>query len=127
MSARTKMRPTSELTAITVTEKGRKDRHYKFSVGEDDEILHKLKEYRDSTGRVPLSDMFSDLTEKYTKAGTMLRAARSREELTRKQLATHLEIPVSHVSAMENGKQPIDTKMAKKLAAHLRVNYKIFL
>ena len=121
------MPPTSELSAITVAAKGRKDRHYQFSVGEDDEILHKLKEYRDTKGRVPLSDMFSDLKEKYTKAGTMLRAARAREELTREQLAAHLEIPVSHVSAMENGKHPIDAKMAKKLATCLRVNYKIFL
>ena len=131
MSVRTKMRPTNDLSAITVTvtvtAKGRKVRHYQFSVGEDDEILHTLKEYRDTTGRVPLSDLFSDLKEKYTKTGALLRSARSREEFTRKQLAAYLEIPVSHVAAMENGKHPIDVKMAKKLATCLRVNHKIFL
>ena len=71
--------------------------------------------------------MFSDLKDKYTKAGALLRGARAREELTRKQLAAHLDIPVSQVSAMENGKHPIDAKMAKKLATCLRVSHKIFL
>lgn len=131
MSAHTKIPPTSDLSAITVTvivtAKGRRDRRYQFSVGEDDEILHTLKEYRDATGRVPLNDLFSDLKQKYTKAGALLRAARSREDLTRKQLAAYLEIPTNHVAEMENGKRAIDAKMAKKLSTCLMVNHKIFL
>ena len=56
-----------------------------------------------------------------------LRGARKREGLTQKQLAQLLGISQTHISEMEHGKRPIGKEMAKRLAAVLRVDYRLFL
>lgn len=56
-----------------------------------------------------------------------LRGARYRAEFTQKQLAEKLGIRQHHLSEMENAKRPIGKEMAKKLAAVLAADYKVFL
>jgi DNA-binding XRE family transcriptional regulator len=57
-----------------------------------------------------------------------LRAYRSRENLTQKQLAALTGIPQHHISEMENGKRPIGKERARKLAEALHVeNWRMFL
>lgn len=56
-----------------------------------------------------------------------LRAYRHREDLTQKQLAERTGIPQHHISEMENGKRPIGKETAKKLAAALNIDYRVFL
>jgi DNA-binding XRE family transcriptional regulator len=57
-----------------------------------------------------------------------LRAYRTRESLTQKQLATLTGIPQHHLSEMENGKRGIGKERARKLAEALHVSdYRVFL
>lgn len=57
-----------------------------------------------------------------------LRAYRTREGLTQKQLSALTDIPQHHLSEMENGKRGIGKERARKLAAALQISdYRIFL
>ena len=59
--------------------------------------------------------------------GRMLRAARTREDLSQDQLAHLTGIPQRHLSEMEHGKRTIGKERAKKLAAALQVHFSVFL
>lgn len=57
-----------------------------------------------------------------------LRAYRTRENFTQKQLAELTGIPQHHLSEMENGKRGIGKERARKLADALNVSdYRVFL
>lgn len=56
-----------------------------------------------------------------------LRAYRTREGLTQKQLFELTGIPQHHISEMENGKRSIDKERAKKLAEALHCDYRQLL
>ena len=58
---------------------------------------------------------------------TALKAYRTREGLTQKQLAELTGIPQHHISEMENGKRGIGKERAKKLAEKLNCDYRQFL
>ena len=60
-------------------------------------------------------------------AGVYLAGARHREGLTQHQLAGRCGLPQRHISEMENGKRPIGKENAKRLAAALHVDYRVFL
>jgi transcriptional regulator with XRE-family HTH domain len=57
----------------------------------------------------------------------MLRAARTREDLSQIQLAELTGIPQRHISEMEHGKRPIGKARAKKLAHVLQIDYHVLL
>jgi transcriptional regulator with XRE-family HTH domain len=57
----------------------------------------------------------------------VIRGGRGKEVLTQKQLAELTVIAQHHISEMENGKRPIGKETAKKLAAELNVDYRVFL
>jgi len=50
-----------------------------------------------------------------------LRAYRTRENLTQKELAARIGIPQHHISEMESGKRHIGKERARKLVEALRV------
>ena len=56
-----------------------------------------------------------------------LRAYRTREDLTQKQLSDLYGIPQHHISEMENGKRSIGKERAKKLAEALHCDYRQLL
>ena len=57
-----------------------------------------------------------------------LRAYRTREDLTQKDLSLMTGIPQHHISEMENGKRTIGKERARKLAQALNVSdYRVFL
>ena len=56
-----------------------------------------------------------------------LRAYRTREGLTQKQLTELTGIPQHHISEMENGKRSIGKERAKKLAKALNCDYRQLL
>ena len=56
-----------------------------------------------------------------------LRAYRTRENLTQRQLAELTGIPQRHLSEMENGKRVIGKELAKRLGKALQTDYKFFL
>jgi len=56
-----------------------------------------------------------------------LRAYRTREDLTQRELAEKVGIPQRHVSEMENRKRVIGKEMARRLAEILSVDYRALL
>ena len=56
-----------------------------------------------------------------------LQGARAKEGMTQKALAAVLKIPQANISMMEHGKRPIGKEMAKRLAAVLNTDYRLFL
>lgn len=56
-----------------------------------------------------------------------IRAYRSLENLTQRQLAELTGIPQRHISEMENGKRAIGKELAKRLGKALNADYKVFL
>ena len=63
----------------------------------------------------------------WNSGGVSIRGGRVKEGLTQKQLAELTGIAQHHISEMENGKRPIGKETAKKLAAALNINYRVFL
>jgi ribosome-binding protein aMBF1 (putative translation factor) len=63
----------------------------------------------------------------WNRGGVCIRGARGKEGLTQKQLSALTGIAQHHISEMENGKRPIGKETARKLAAVLNVDYRIFL
>jgi hypothetical protein len=75
---------------------------------------------------VPWREAFPPIPES-ERPGRMLRAARTKEDLSQTQLATLTGIPQRHISEMEHGKRPIGKERAKKLANALQIDYHVFL
>lgn len=63
----------------------------------------------------------------WNSSGVALRGARGKEGFTQKRLAELTGIAQHHISEMENGKRPIGKETARKLAAALHVDYRVFL
>jgi DNA-binding XRE family transcriptional regulator len=63
----------------------------------------------------------------WNSGGVSIRGGRGKEGLTQKQLAEMTGISQQHLSEMENGKRPIGKETARKLAAALNVDYRVFL
>jgi ribosome-binding protein aMBF1 (putative translation factor) len=63
----------------------------------------------------------------WNSGGVSIRGGRGKEGLTQKQLAELTGLAQHHISEMENGKRPIGKETAKKLAAALNIDYRIFL
>ena len=78
-----------------------------------------------NTPGTPWQTAFPALKE--NSAGVYLAGARHREGLTQQQLAERCGLPQRHISEMENGKRPIGKENAKRLAAALHVDYRVFL
>jgi predicted transcriptional regulator len=57
----------------------------------------------------------------------VLRGARSKAEITQTRLSELTGIPQRHISEMERGKRPVGKETAKKLAAILETDYRVFL
>jgi DNA-binding XRE family transcriptional regulator len=63
----------------------------------------------------------------WNSGGIAIRGGRGKEGLTQKQLTELTGIAQHHISEMENGKRPIGKETAKKLAAALKLDYRVFL
>ena len=76
---------------------------------------------------VPAEKVLSELADDVKRPATLLRGARYRAGLTQKELADKLDIRQHHLSEMEHGKRPIGKQMAKRLAAVLECDYRLFV
>ena len=120
-------RPPIEALTITIRSK-RKSRCFVVPKAKAQGLVHLIGDYEvEPDYSISSDDIFSDLNEKYTKPGALLRGARFKEGLSQKELARRLGIPQSHISEMEHGKRPIGKKMSQRLSKVLKLNYKIFL
>lgn len=78
-----------------------------------------------SADSIPATEVFPDLAT--NPHGIYLKGSRYREGITQVHLAETTGIPRRHISEMENGKRTIGKERAKKLAAALQVDYRMFL
>lgn len=76
---------------------------------------------------VPADDVFQSLTEKYSKAGALLRGLRVREGLNQIEFAKIIDTTQANLSSMENGNRPIGKNKAKLIAEKFDVDYRYFL
>ena len=73
------------------------------------------------------SQTVQKLDAKYTRAGACLQGSRVKEGLSQVAPATKLWISQANLSKMDVGKRPIGKAMAKRIAAILNVDCRIFL
>ena len=78
-----------------------------------------------SSSSVPWREAFPEFAT--NELGTCLTGARKKKGLTQETLSGLTGIPRRHISEMENSKRPIGKMTAKKLAAALDVDYRVFL
>jgi DNA-binding XRE family transcriptional regulator len=74
-----------------------------------------------------IDDLFSDLTQKYSEQGVLLKGLRYREGLSQIEFAKKISISQTNLSAMENGKRTIGKEFAKRIADLFGLDYRIFL
>lgn len=83
-----------------------------------------LKEIIEMLNPEETERLFKKLVSDSGKPSAALRAYRKRQSLTQKELAKTSGIPLSHISAMENGQRPITPTEARKLALPLNIHFK---
>ena len=76
---------------------------------------------------VPADDVFQSLTEKYSKAGALLRGLRVREGLNQIEFAKIIDTTQANLTSMENGNRPIGKNKAQLIAEKFDVDYRYFL
>ena len=116
MQVHTKMHPTDDM--ITLRLKVHRHnaplvRRYAETVESEEERTYTV------------SEVFPEYMGKESQVA--LRAYRTREDLTQKQLSELTGIPQHHISEMENGKRSIGKERAKKLAEALHCDYRQLL
>ena len=82
--------------------------------------------FADVSDLIPVSELFEDFKEE-SLPGVALLGARTKENITQKQLSKLTGIPQSHISVMENNKRTIGKKRAMILGKALKISYKVFL
>ncbi|MGC1182017.1 helix-turn-helix domain-containing protein [Legionella sp.] len=70
---------------------------------------------------------FKDLTERYGKAGALLKGIRIREGLNQTEFAKLIGTTQANLSSMEKGTRPIGKNKAKIIAEKFGVDYQYFL
>ena len=76
---------------------------------------------------VSADEAFKDLTDRYSKAGALLKGIRIREGLTQVEFAKLIGTTQANLSSMENGTRPIGKTKAKLIAEKFGVDYRYFL
>ena len=76
---------------------------------------------------ISADEAFKDLTDRYGKAGALLKGIRVREGLTQIEFAKLIGTSQANLSSMENGTRPIGKNKAKLIADQFGVDYRYFL
>ena len=116
MQVHTKKHPIDDMVTLRLTV----HRHNASLVRRYAEIVESQEE-RTYT----IAEVFPEYIGK--EAQVALRAYRTREDLTQKQLSELTGIPQHHISEMENNKRSIGKERAKKLAEALHCDYRQLL
>lgn len=116
MQVHTKKHPTNDIVTLQLTVRR-----------QNAPLIKRYAEAIESeeTRTYSVAEVFPEYVGKETQVA--LRAYRTREELTQKQLAELTGIPQHHISEMENGKRSIGKERAKKLAEALHCDYRQLL
>lgn len=76
---------------------------------------------------ISADEAFKNLTDRYGKAGALLKGIRVREGLTQIEFAKLIGTSQANLSSMENGTRPIGKNKAKLIAEKFGVDYRYFL
>lgn len=79
------------------------------------------------TENTSADEAFKNLTDRYGKAGALLKGIRVREGLTQIEFAKLIGTSQANLSSMENGTRPIGKNKAKLIAEKFDVDYRYFL
>ncbi len=124
MSELMKKRPINE-TEIVV--KGKRPRLFVVPKDKARGLIQLLQDYEVVDEGVTRKDAFSDLHEKYSEAGSILKGERYSTGMTQSELAEKLGVDQADISKMESGMRPVGKAMAKRLAKVFRTDYRVFL
>lgn len=90
-----------------------------------DEFEHLL--HHKDIEMISADEAFKNLTDRYGKAGALLKGIRVREGLTQTEFAKLICTSQANLSSMENGTRPIGKTKAKLIAEKFGVDYRYFL
>ena len=90
------------------------------------DVAHIEPEENDE-GSISVEEFFDKYFPGEKKPAVVLRGSRYKDDLTQEQLSRITGIPRPHISGMERGARPIGKENAKKLAAALHCDYRLFL
>ena len=99
-----------------------------FAVGKRVNIS--LEDENSRSGReqlIPAEKVLPELAVDSRRSATMLRGARHKAQVTQKELATFLRLPLAHISEMERGRRQIDRRLAVTLGRKLKCDFRVFL
>lgn len=74
-----------------------------------------------------IKSIFDKLDAKYTKAGSLLKGLRLREDLSQVVFAKKINVTQANLSNMEHGRRPIGKIIAKRIEKVFGTNYRYFL
>lgn len=78
-------------------------------------------------GNVSSEDVFKELREESSKASSLLRGLRYRENLSQVEFAKKIKVTQANLSKMECGHRPIGKTIAKRIEKVFGTHYKYFL
>ncbi len=124
MSELMKKRPIDETEIIV---KGNRPRLFVVPKDKARGLIQLLKDYEVVDEGVIRKNAFSDLHEKYSEVGSILKGERYSTGMTQVELAEKLGVDQADISKMESGMRPVGKAMAKRLAKVFRTDYRVFL
>lgn len=92
-------------------------------------ILSLVKEFAEDEkrlGNVPFGEVYKKEYGHTPKWAVALRGARSKENMSQKELSEKTGIPITNISKYENGERKISQEQAQKIAKVLRVGIDVF-
>lgn len=109
---------------------GRNARSFAIPASRKQEMVKFISRLKNAASEKTFSaeEVLPELADDAQRPATMLRGARQKADMTQAELAAKLDdVRQHHLSEMENGKRPIGKDMAKRLAAVLKCDYRVFL
>lgn len=88
---------------------------------------YKVKLSTNDSESLLADDIFSELDQKFTKAGALIKGLRYREGLNQIEFAKKIKITQADLSKIETGKRPVGKIIAKRVAAKFGINYRSLL
>ena len=109
---------------------GRNARSFAIPASRKQEMVKFISRLKNTVPEKTLAaeEVLPELADDTQRPAAMLRGARQKANMTQADLAAKLgDVRQHHLSEMENGKRPIGKDMAKRLAAVLKSDYRVFL
>ena len=129
MSAHMKAHHTDPAQAychVVVMMPAAKKMSYHINLSHMKELETFLQKYSDNDDApVAWNVLAKERLKRHKKAGLVLRGMRYREDMSQKALAVKSRVSQTEISKIENGKRPAGEKVAKRLAAALKIDYRL--